>query len=628
MAWRQAEREFDNPLDRITNIPELLQMGGKRYGSTTAQLYKNAGRDRALFSVYGAPQAGDYGEITYTELWDLTTKIGRGLREIGVSPRDRVGLFSSTRAEWIQAYVGAQLAGCVTTTVYSVSGPEQLEYLLSDSFATVAFIENDELLDRFEQISEDTSITKVITFDNVDYERDFSAELYSLSDLYERGASDLPAELLADIDAKDLATILYTSGTTGNPKGVCFDHDSYIAAVKQIVDRIAPREDKNETVKSLHQGDRVFSFMPLAHAFEQLAHFSELACGGSIGYAESKDTAKNDIQLIEPYAMPTFPGMFEMIYEAIEERVEGSPSEEEALRWAEDVAWKYSKQEYPSEDLQEDYQFADELVFERVRQGLGGELEVFISGARTLPEDLARFFDACGFTILEGYGMTETLTALSLTPPEEPRIGTMGPPLSETEVDIDESVQPEIDITSNDAETGELLVKGPQLALGYLQNNEIVEFINENGWYRTEDLIERTEDGFLKFIDRKDDVFQLENRLYVFPDHIEQKVEHHSEVDHCIVFGEGWEHVGALIVPDLENINDESSPPNHANINTTIKSVINNVNDNLAPRERIKEFEIVTTEWKRTTKLLTPTRKKRRQVIKNEYSDTIVKLQD
>jgi len=627
MAWRQAERGFENPLNRIATIPELLQMGAERYGSTTAQLFKNAGRDRALFSVCEAPQAGAYGEITYTELWDLTTRIARGLREIGVSPRERVGLFSSTRAEWIQAYVGAQLAGCVTTSLYSVSGPEQLEHLLSDSSATVVFIENNELLDRFTQISENISINRVITFDDVDHKGEFSAELHSLSELYERGASDPPPELLTDIDATDIATILYTSGTTGNPKGVCYDHESYIAAVKQISDRIAPRDDKSEAVESLNQGDRVFSFMPLAHAFEQLAHFSELTCGASIGYAESKDTAKGDIQQIKPYGMPTFPGMFEMIYEAIEERVQGSSSEEEALRWAEDIAWKYSKQEDPSEDLQEDYQLADDLVFSQVRQGLGGELEVFISGARTLPEDLARFFDACGFTILEGYGMTETLTALSLTPPEEPRIGTMGPPLSETEVDIDESVQPEIDTTSNDAETGELLVKGPQLALGHLQNNEIVEFVNENGWYRTGDLVERTKSGFLKFIDRKENIFQLENRLYVFPDHIEQKVEHRSEVAHCIVFGEGWEHVGALVVPELENINHESSSPNSKDINSTIESVIEDVNENLAPRERIKEFEIVTTKWKRSTKHLTPTRKKRRQVIKNEYSDTIVKLQ-
>lgn len=628
MSWTQEELEFNNPVNDVKTVPGILYESSKSHSSITAQMYKNSGRERYLFDFCETPESKKYGEISYSELWNLITQIASGLQNIGVDSDERVGIFSTTRAEWIHSFVGAQLAGCTSSVIYSVSNSEQLKYLLSDAEVTTLFIGNEKLMSKFSDVSDETSVNNIILFDRVDNDYYLSVNSYTLSDLYKRGNETNSSELISSIDGDDLTAILYTSGTTGDPKGVCFDHKSYVAAVRQVVDRIGPRPDKSTSTKSLDPGDRVFSFMPLSHSFEQLAHFSEFACGATIAYAESEETIKEDIEKIEPFAMPTFPEMFEKIYNAIKKRAQNSESEEKVFQWAAEIAQRYSKQNQPDERLSEKHNAADELIFRQVRRILGGELDVIVSGGGVLTKDLARFFDACGFTILEGYGMTETLGALSLNPPEDTRIKTIGQPLSKTEIKIKDSAKTEISTDSTEPDVGELLMRGPQLASGYLEEGEITSFVNQDGWYHTGDFVERDGNGYLKFVGRKNNMFQLENRLYVFPHYIERKVEKHSEIKYCVILGEGRMKITALIMPDTSNVTKDLCNTNSNEINSIIKSVINNVNNKLSSRERISEFEIISGHWSRGGKYLTPTNKKRREVIKEDYNKEVRSLLD
>jgi long-chain acyl-CoA synthetase len=641
MSWRQAEREYTDEVIGETTIPRLFFDAVDRYGEMTCQQYKGGVHDRALVDggiVEPAPD-GAYAGLSYRDVSAIVERLTVGFREIGVAPEDRVSIYADTRMEWAQTDLALMSAGAVVTTVYTESSVPQVEYLLDDPDSTGVVVENEELLSTLAAAEANVNIDFAVLLEAGPVETDLEADVYTLDAVYDLGAdafeSGMVESWVEESEWTDLASLVYTSGTTGDPKGVELTHKNWRSCMNQVRKRIGPRPDKPEGVPVLEAGKTSLAFLPLAHAFERSNHFQSLGSGVTLAYAGSADTIAEDIGLVQPELAAAVPRVYERIYNGIREQASSSPLKKRIFEWSVHVAQEYDRADSPSTVQKAKFGIADRLVFAQVREALGGNVEMFISGGGSLSADLARLYRAMGITIVEGYGLTETAPGVSFNPPEDIHIGTMGPPLVDVEVRLDDEGIDESTTEEIDGEVGELLVKGPNVFEGYWNEPDATAAAFDGEWFRTGDIVTRDDDGYLIFVDRLKNLLVLDTGKNVAPEPIEDEFATSPRVDQIMVVGDDEKFIAAIVAPNFEALRDWADeegidlPDDPEAVvetdaaRTWVDEEIDRVNERLAKHEQIKAFRLVAEEWTADNDLLTPSMKKKRRNIRDAFESEI-----
>ena len=650
----EAEAEFEHPVFEAETIPELFGSTVSRYPAKPAQSYKGGVYDRSLVDAGAIPPApdGEFSDLSYNELDRIVRRLAAGLRASGLAFGDRLAIASHTRMEWTQLDLAALSAGGVVSTIYPSATSDRLEYLLSDCDPAGIVVENADLLRRLLTIE-----------DELDFEPEFIAVIDSLPDgsgmaaaardrddiltvgtLYERGAAGFDAEQVDSwveaIQPDDLASIVYTSGTTGQPRGVRLTHRNVCANVDQTFRRFGPRPDRTAGPWIDHS-TRHLSVLPLAHVFERLAgSFLMLGAGATVAYAASTDTLGEDFGLVEPTVITGVPRLYQQLFARFEASASESTVGSRLFQWAASVADRFHRAASPSRRLRVAHAVADRLVYGKIRTGLGGSLELCISGGDSLSAELCAISNGMGIRLVEGYGLTEAAPVVSANPPEALQVGTIGPPLSGLDVRLDESVDAGAGASEDGldgAAVGELLVRGPNVTPGYWNGPEATDaaFVtlddadgepggdDTNRWLRTGDIVARRPSGYLEFRARRTELLVLSTGKNVAPAPIEDALEAQPPVDQAVVVGDSRPFVAALVVPTAAAAAREADH-RQSRVNDAVESV----NASLEPHERIGAARLLDDPLTVDNGLLTPTMKPRRAAIAERYADEIDALYD
>ncbi|SEH16947.1 long-chain acyl-CoA synthetase [Natronorubrum sediminis] len=648
MSWRDAEREYEDEVIGETTLGRLFEDTVERNANRPAQQYKGGIYDRSLTdSVLPAADSGEFRSISYSEMRDIVRNVSAGFHDLGVGQGDRVGLFANTRMEWAQCDFALLSAGAVITTVYTSSSPDQVEYLLDDPDASAVVVENEDLLEKVLTVEDDLDLEFIVSMDEVSGYDDRD-DIMTLADVYERGEETFDLEAHQErVDAPemdDLASLIYTSGTTGQPKGVQLTHKNFRSNVNAVRKRFAPRPDKPDDVPALDEDSLAMSYLPLAHVFERTAgHFVLFATGACVAYAEDPDTLQEDFATVQPTTATSVPRVYEKIYDGIREQASESGAKRRIFEWATDVGVEYQRADSPGPILNAKQRLADKLVFSTVREALGGEIELLISGGGSLSPELCQLYHAMGLPIYEGYGLTETSPVVSTNPPEAVEIGTIGPALPGVELDVDESVADQEAFADDPGDVGELLVNGPNVTQGYWNKPGATEgaFTEDDDgerWFRTGDIVHLRPDGYLEFRDRVKQIIVLSTGKNVAPGPIEDGFAASEVVEQCMVVGNDEKYIGALVVPNTEHIRDWADEEgidlpddleemcDDERVREYVGEEVQRVNEDFEKHETIKRFELVPQEFTEENEMLTPTMKKKRRVILDEFDDRVDRI--
>ncbi|MEZ3164043.1 long-chain fatty acid--CoA ligase [Halorubrum sp. RMP-47] len=677
MSWQAAERAFTDDAIARETLPQMLERTAGRHAARTAQRYKGGIYDRSLAAegVIEPAPAGGYADLTYAEMRGIVRALAAGFRELGVDDDTRVAMYSQTRMEWAQTDFAALAAGAVVTTVYASSSSGQLRYLLEDPEATVIVAENREMLADVLAVRDDLDheLDAIVTVDDVDADdlEGDADDVYGLGEVHALGEDAFDeATYEGWIDAvsvDDLASLIYTSGTTGKPKGVRLTHGNFRDNVSQCYRRFADRPDRDSDAPGISAESTTLSFLPLAHVFERMAgHYMMFAAGATVAYAESPDTLREDFGLVQPTTTTSVPRVYEKLYDTIREQASESPVKERIFEWAVDVGRDHHEADDPGALLDAKRAVADRLVFSSVREAIGGNIDFFISGGGSLSAELCALYHAMDLPILEGYGLTETSPVICVNPPERPQVGTIGPPVVDTEIAIDDGVVGE-EVADLAGDVGELLVRGPQVTEGYWNRPDATadafvdaddlpeaavtagtppdERVGEGEtdpetaaaepWFRTGDIVQLRPDGYVAFRERAKQLLVLSTGKNVAPGPIEDQFAANEFVEQCVVLGDGRKFVSALIVPNFEQLTawaegdgvdlpeDRAAVCRDDRVRDRIQEEVDRVNEEFESYEQIKQFRLVEEEFTEANDLLTPTMKKKRRNILDRFADEV-----
>ncbi|MFB6121295.1 MAG: long-chain fatty acid--CoA ligase [Halobacteriaceae archaeon] len=643
MSWRDAERAFESPVFDDTTLPRMFEDSAARHADRPAQAYKGGVYPRTLTPAVVPPAPeGTFRTLSYGEMRALVRNLAAGFRELGVEADDRVAIFAHTRMEWAVTDFAALAAGGVVVTIYPTSTQSSVRHLLRDSDASVVVVAGEDELDAVLAVEDAVDLDAVVAMDAVDDRG--RADVHTLAAVHDRGQSAFDRAAyeswLHDRSLDDLASLIYTSGTTGMPKGVELTHRNFRANVNQCYRRFGPRPDRDGP--AIDADARAVSFLPLAHVFERLTgHFLLFAAGAQVAYAESPDTLREDFAAVGPTTGTSVPRVYEKIYDSIRAEAD-SPLRRRIFEWAADVARTRGTTEDPGAWLSLKHRVADALVFRRVREALGGEVDFLISGGGSLSPSLCALYHGMGLPVLEGYGLTETSPVVAANPIDAPRIGTIGPPVVDCETRLDESIVGPDQRAAHDGDVGELLVRGPNVFDGYHnlpgETNRAFTDVDGERWFHTGDVVARDPDGYLTFVERAKQLLTLSTGKNVAPGPIEDAFVDSELVSQAMVVGDGRKFVGALLVPDVTAVRAWAAREDVAvpdddwalcrvdRVRARIGVEVDRVNEAFEPHERIKQFRLVPVAFTEENDLLTPTMKKKRRTIHERFADEIEAL--
>ena len=589
----------------------------EKSGNLVQLLLQNLNR-RPMKQALFVKRQGLYAPVTYQEWFENVKWFALGLSQLAIGENDFVALISGNRPEWVYADMGIMSIGAVNVPVYSTLTAPEIAYILKDAAAKIVIVENQDHLDKVLAIASTCpALVHIVTIDR--HLKNADPMCMSMDDVQTLGkqststAHDDYLSHLDRISADHLASVVYTSGTTGEPKGVMLTHGNFLADVRDILLALPVQES-----------DVALSFLPLAHVFERTTgYYSVIAAGGSIYYAESMDTIAANMLEVRPTVVVSVPRLYEKMQIRIKDSVTGF--KKQLFLWATRVAqWKGHENRGRSVGwgLQIQYWIADRLVLRKVRERTGGRLRFFVSGGAPLSKDVARFFENLGLLIIEGYGLTETSPVVACNRLDQYKLGTVGKVLPGQEVRL--------------GEDGELQVKGPIVMRGYLNLPEkTAEVLDEDGWFHTGDIAEIDTDGFISIVDRKKDLIVLSNGKKAAPQMVEMRLKSDPMIAQAIVCGEGRNYLTALLVPDFTRIRRVKKMPSHftdvdiarhPKILGMVQKIVEKKMRGLASFEQIKKFELLTHEFTIESGELTPSLKPRRKVINANYSELINQL--
>jgi len=577
--------------------------------------------------------------LTFRKYGEEVGELARGLLSLGFALGESLLLMSQTRYEWNLVDFAGLSCGGIVVPAFPTLLPKTVLHQALDSNATMAIVEDDEQLAKLLEVRDRLpSLRAVVTIDPTGQED--GERVLRLDDVRHAGRDrpELDEELRSRIGAvrpDDCASIVYTSGTTGLPRGVVLTHWNLIAATAGALQVLPIQEDSVS-----------FAVLPLAHVYQRVVNIGTVMRGAATAYSTPRTMAQDFLE-VRPTLMAGVPRLYERIYDRILEEVkEKGRTAQRAFDWARGVAIeaaraKSSRGQLPL-GLRLKWALADRLVYRRIRAGLGGRMELFFSGASALREDLACFFNGIGTTLLEGYGLTECAAPSNANPMGRVRPGTVGPPIP----GIEETL----------AEDGEILMRGPGVFPGYHNLPQATaEAFTDDGWFRTGDFGAFDADGYLRFLGRKKELLKLSTAKFVRPMPIEERLKESPLIEDAVVLGDDRSYAAALVQPHYETllrglreagvhiadeairwgtnilgerVIDEISPDvlEQPQVRDLIQGEIDRLNAELEPHERIRRFFLVPRRFTIRDEDLTPTLKVKRETVLRKYAREIEAL--
>jgi long-chain acyl-CoA synthetase len=592
---------------RPTTLNELFNFAVERYRASEFLRFK----------------VEDWRSLTFGEVARRVRELALGLKRLGLQSGDRVAIWSENRPEWNLADLATLAIGAVDVPIYATQSRSQVEHILADSASRAIFVSSRFLEDVRSMKDRLPALEFVISFDETSVLPNsmvsVAQELTDKGRVLHGEQPDLYESLWRSVTPDNLATILYTSGSTGDPKGVMLTHKNLTANALNSARWLG--------LEGRHQ--LVLTYLPFTHIFERGVWYLYAHTGATIAYAESIDTVAKNLVEVRPAAMTSVPRMFEKIYARIVERglVAGFPKRQIFL-WSLGVgrAWaeRRDRRRRIGFVLALEHKIADALVFKKWREALGGNISLFISGGAPLAPEIAYQFLAAGMPILQGYGLTETSPSVSCNTETRNRIGTVGPVIDGVSVRI--------------AEDGEILVKGDTVMKGYYKRPDDNEYaFTSDGWLRTGDIGHIDSDGFLVITDRKKDLIKTSGGKYIAPQRLESLIKSSRFVSQVVVVGNARKFASALVVPNMEllrsyaemkdiDYDDQNDLLSSPRIIDLIQRQVDKYTAELARFERVKRVALLEHEFTTESGDLTPTLKPRRSVIEQKYADVIDRL--
>ena len=565
--------------------------------------------------AYRCPEPGGWASVTWAQAAETVRTVAAGLLALGIGPQERVAIASSTRIEWLYADLAVMCAGAATTSIYPSTGPEDVGYILNDSGTRLVFAEDDAQIAKLRALRDHLpDVIRVVTFDgHADGEW-----VLSLADLQALGARHLvehPSavdEAVAAVRPEHLATLMYTSGTTGRPKGVELPHRcwTYVGAGAQAIEILS--------IDDLH-----FLWLPLSHSFGKMLEAVQLQIGFPTAVDGRMDKIVENLAVVRPTFMAGPPRIFEKVHSSVVQTMEEEGGVKLTLfRWAFGVGDRMSRARLagtqPGWSLRTQNALADRLVLAKVRDRLGGRIRFMVSGSAALSPDVARWFHAADLLVLEGYGLTETSAAACLVRPVDPAFGVVGPPLVGTEVSI--------------APDGEILVRGPGVMSGYHNlPDATAEALSPDGWFASGDIGEIDPPGRLRITDRKKDLIKTSGGKYIAPQTIEVMFRAVCPLaSQMIVHADRRNYATALITLDpdalaqwarAQGLTATGYPDLAADpaVRDYVQASIDELNGRLNRWETIKDFRILDHDLTVEADELTPSLKVKRKVVESKY---------
>ncbi|MBZ9628545.1 long-chain fatty acid--CoA ligase [Psychroflexus sp. CAK57W] len=559
---------------------------------------------------------GVWKSTSSKEYVEQLNKISRGLLRLGVKPNDKVAIISTNnRTEWNIMDIGIMQLGAQDVPIYPTISEEDYAYVLNHSESKFCFVSDKEVYDKVMAVKgEIESLKEVYTFDQIEGAKNWTEVLELGAD---ESNQDEVLSLMNKVTENDLATLIYTSGTTGRPKGVMLSHKN-----------IASNAINSSSRLPLDKGNaKALSFLPVCHVYERMLQYMYQFSGVSIYFAESIETISDNLKEVKPEVMSAVPRLLEKVYDKIIAKgADLTGVKKKLFFWAVELGLKYEPYEGNGWWYETRLKLARKLIFTKWQEALGGNLQVIASGSAALQPRLARVFNAAGMGVMEGYGLTETSPVVSVNDMRDGgfKIGTVGRPIPETEVKI--------------AEDGEILVKGPQVMIGYYKNKEKTDEVLKDGYFHTGDIGEIDSDGFLKITDRKKEMFKTSGGKYIAPQIIENVMKQSRFIEQIMVVGEGEKMPAALIQLNEEFVkewgerknlhlgNSLSEMVKHQELIDRVQEEIDFYNQKFGNWEKIKKFELTPDVWTIEEEQLTPTMKLKRKVIKEKYMDLYNKI--
>jgi len=546
--------------------------------------------EKALITKYN----GEWKATSTQEYINKANTVSRALLRLGIQKGDKIAVISTTnRTEWNIMDIGVLQTGALNVPIYPTISKEDYEYILNHSEATYCFVSGADILEKLNQVKDNTKLKGIYTFDDVAGEKNWKEILELGEDTSNQ--NDVEA-CKANVTPDDLATLIYTSGTTGRPKGVMLSHDNIVSDVLNSEKRVPFDYGKSKSL----------SFLPICHVFERMILYLYQYCGVEIYFAESIEKMSDNLKELQPHVMTAVPRLYEKVYDKIIAKGNALSGIKKMLFfWAVDLGLKYEPYGANGWWYETQLKLARKLIFSKWKEGLGGELDLMVSGSAALQPRLTRIFAAAEMPIMEGYGLTETSPVISVNDQRNGgfKVGTVGRVIDNVEVKI--------------AKDGEILVKGPNVMKGYYKDPEKTAEVIIDGYFHTGDIGEIDAQGFLKITDRKKEMFKTSGGKYVAPALLENQFKQSRFIEQIMVIGEGEKMPTALVQVNYEFVKEWAK--RH-------QMTLESKQDIASNEEQIKKFEITPDEWTIEAGHLTPTLKMKRKIIKNIYKDLIEKI--
>ena len=591
------------------SIPAVLKDNASKYSKKTAISYK---------------KKGVFLSLTYEEFYERILMLARGLRKSEMFPGDKVAIFSENRLGWAISDFAIQSAGGITVPIYATNTGKQAAYVINHCGARIVFCSTRGQYEKLYSVKDEIPNVDLV----ISYERFMGHPSFPVYTQYQLSEVGTPVsdedkqqieKQIDEITPDDIITVIYTSGTTGPPKGVLLTQRNIMINAEYGLKQLGMPQNDETTL----------SFLPLSHVLERTGgYYCTLMNGNHIAFAENAAAVMENMLEIRPTTMVSVPRLFEKIYSKVYESVNKMPQFRRSIfHRAVEVGREYVNKKYITNEplglLSLKYRFYDRLIFRKIRDKFGGRLSYFLCGGAPLDKTINEFMWIIGLPVYNGYGLTETSPGVAISGVGKVRFDSVGKALRETELKV--------------AEDGELLVKGPQVMLGYYNNDQATMEALADGWFKTGDIAKIDEEGFVYIVDRKKELIVTAGGKNIAPQPIENELKLDKYISQAIVFGDRKPYLVAIITPDIENLIDFARGENisyvdieelayNAKVKELYASRLKELNKNYPPYKTIKYFAVVLNDFSIEGGELTPTLKLKRKFILEKYQGIIEDL--